>query len=321
MHHSFDIRLATKYGIDAAIIIHHFQHWIGINKRMGKNLHDGRTWTYQTQKYMLANFPYFKNRQHLIRIIDKLVEDGVLIKKNFNKTAFDRTVWYAFSDESTWISGVEFDSELKEDLPLSENGQCIVQKCTIDCREPDNGVSGTGQPIPDTKPDTKPKKELRPPSAPPAIAVDIANFLFNSIKKFKHNFKPPNIQSWAKEIDLMMRRDKIDEERIRQVIEWLPSNEFWRKNVMSAEKLRLQFERLEVEMASVKEASCVEINKKYVEEVKKYYLKKFKDDFLELVYIKGGVKNKDNQKDVFFDMHPQSFQETFDHIFGVKNAK
>ena len=32
-HHSFDVYLAAEYGIQEAIMIHHFQHWIGVNMR------------------------------------------------------------------------------------------------------------------------------------------------------------------------------------------------------------------------------------------------------------------------------------------------
>lgn len=160
MHHSFDISLAKEHGIEEAILIHHFQHWIALNKRMGKNLIEGRSWTYQTQKSIVAHFPYFKNRRKIIRLVDSLVEKGILIKGNFNKKKFDRTVWYAFADEKKYIAGVEEDPELfeddEEDEGLTESAQSSVRKCTMDSAEVHTPLSESAPPIPDTKTNTKP---------------------------------------------------------------------------------------------------------------------------------------------------------------------
>jgi len=161
MHHSFDINLAKQYGIEEAIIIHHFQHWVAINKRMGKHLIDGKTWTYQTQNWITAHFPYFKNRYKIIRVIDGLVEKGILIKGNFNKKKFDRTVWYAFAEEHKWLIGVEKDPELQEVDEFDKNEQSIVQNRTMESSKTNNGEFESEQPIPDTKTNTKTdKKEI-----------------------------------------------------------------------------------------------------------------------------------------------------------------
>jgi len=112
LHHSFDINLASIYGIPEAIIIHHFQHWISINKRLGRNFKDGKTWTYQTHEEICAHFPYLSKeevRETIERLAtgksrrsksDELEFEPVLIKGNFNKTPFDKTTWYAFSNNS-----------------------------------------------------------------------------------------------------------------------------------------------------------------------------------------------------------------------------
>ena len=55
-HHSFDVYLAEQYGIHEAILIHHFQHWIMVNKNLKRNFRDERTWTYQTLQDIAAHF-------------------------------------------------------------------------------------------------------------------------------------------------------------------------------------------------------------------------------------------------------------------------
>lgn len=151
-HHGFDIHLASKYGIEEAILIHHFQHWIQINKKLNRNFHEGRTWTYQTLDEIAAHFPYL-NKSKVFDTLEKLCNgkprksknpdkhfDPVLIKGNFNTNRYDRTIWYAFFDEPKWILG----------NPKIENG------------EPQNHDWENPTPIPDTKPYTKTKEEEPP---------------------------------------------------------------------------------------------------------------------------------------------------------------
>lgn len=78
----------------------------------------------------------------------------------------------------------------------------------------------------------------------------LASFLLNHIRRNKPDFKQPNLQTWAKSADLMLRRDGRDLEKIKSVIEWSQEDEFWRGNVLSMSKLRKQFDALEIRMDS-----------------------------------------------------------------------
>ena len=97
---------------------------------------------------------------------------------------------------------------------------------------------------------TKDREENKPrPSAsPPPQAVEISQKLLEAVKKTKPDIKEPNLGKWAREADLMLRIDKRNLETVKQIIEWLPSSPFWSTNILSAEKLRLQFDKLELEM-------------------------------------------------------------------------
>ena len=111
LHHSFDIELAAEYGIECAIMIHHFQHWINKNKSLKRNFIENRTWSYQTLEEIASHFPYL-NCSKVKDIIEKLCQGKqrkskkddcdfkpVLMKGNFNATKYDRTTWYSFVDE------------------------------------------------------------------------------------------------------------------------------------------------------------------------------------------------------------------------------
>lgn len=132
MTHEFKTALAKLYGIEEAILIHNFHHWITDNKANNRNLYDGRYWTYNSQKAYGELFPYL-NEGKIKRTINNLVEKGILMKGNHNTNQYDRTNWYAFTDE----------------------GLAIVQNYYIDWSKMANGRVENSQPIPNNKPNNK----------------------------------------------------------------------------------------------------------------------------------------------------------------------
>lgn len=85
-------------------------------------------------------------------------------------------------------------------------------------------------------------------STPPADALRLARLLFDLIREQKGDFRRPNLNRWARDIDRMIRREKRDPERIEAVLRWCQSDPFWRSTVLSAAALRKHFDRLELKM-------------------------------------------------------------------------
>lgn len=102
MHYSFDLEIAQQFGVDEAIIIQNFIYWIGKNKANRKNIHNGRTWTFNSVSALAEIFPFWKESQ-IRRILKSLIDKKVLITGNFNKSPYDRTLWYAFANEALFI--------------------------------------------------------------------------------------------------------------------------------------------------------------------------------------------------------------------------
>jgi len=134
MEHSFDIDYASNYGIKEAVILKFFQYWIMKNKANGKHQYDGRTWTYNSYSALSMLFPYWNERQIRV-IIQSLKDQNIIIVGNYNKSAYDRTMWYAFYDE-------------KQFLYDTENVTSIIQKCQMEVTEMPNGNDGSVTPIP-----------------------------------------------------------------------------------------------------------------------------------------------------------------------------
>lgn len=116
MEHSFNIHFANKYGIEEAIFIKLLSFWIIKNKANNKHLIDNRTWTYNSHKAFKEIFPYM-NESKIKRVIESLVNQEVLIKGNYNKSGYDRTCWYAFKNEESFIGNEHIH------LSKTENGK------------------------------------------------------------------------------------------------------------------------------------------------------------------------------------------------------
>lgn len=147
MEHLFNVEMAKKYGVNAAIVIRHLQFWIIKNKSNKKHLHDSRTWTYCSVKAFTKIFPYWSVRQLRV-ILDHLIADGVILKGSYNPKGYDHTTWYAFVDEQAFV---KFDKSIgqirqmersKTTNPYVKPDQPIPNPITIlDTDKQTNGLS------------------------------------------------------------------------------------------------------------------------------------------------------------------------------------
>jgi hypothetical protein len=118
--HSFDPEIASKVGLNAAVIYQNIYWWCEKNAANSKNLRDGKVWTYNSLSAFDELFPYLTKKQ--IRLaLEKLVEAGLIVVGNYNKDPRDQTKWYA----------------LEGTLQLPERA---------------NGAAQKGKPLPDSKP-------------------------------------------------------------------------------------------------------------------------------------------------------------------------
>lgn len=114
----FNLEIAVRYGTYPALIGQNFWYWVNENHKAGKNYHDGRYWVYNSISSLKKTFPNLTAYQ-IRHAIDVLVKSGILLKGNYNKTGYDRTTWYTFTDEGTAIfQKAEMDGK-KTILPVA----------------------------------------------------------------------------------------------------------------------------------------------------------------------------------------------------------
>jgi hypothetical protein len=112
MEYAFDLDHAKKYGVNEAIMLKNFIFWISKHRADDTkkiHYHEGRWWVYNTRKFYATMF-YFWSEDQVYRIIQSLLKQKVLIKhkKGFNKFRYDRTGWYALTDERLLIQDKKF---------------------------------------------------------------------------------------------------------------------------------------------------------------------------------------------------------------------
>ncbi len=94
-----------------------------------------------------------------------------------------------------------------------------------------------------------------PEYAPDSPYLKMANYLKEKIDGFAtaenvaHLVKRSNMQTWANSFRLLCEEDEQEDKRlIFDVMNWLPTSTFWRKNVLSGRSFRDQFLKLVLQM-------------------------------------------------------------------------
>lgn len=76
------------------------------------------------------------------------------------------------------------------------------------------------------------------------INFKLAQSLLSKIEEQNPDHKKPDLQKWANDIRLMHEQDKRSYDKIQKMIDWSQNNDFWSGNVLSAAKLRKQYDTM-----------------------------------------------------------------------------
>lgn len=89
-------KLAAAIGLNEAIALQQVHYWIEKAKiGAAHNYRDGRWWVYNTiENWKKDNFPFW-SESTIRRAFESLQEKGILLTGNYNKTPYDRTIWYS----------------------------------------------------------------------------------------------------------------------------------------------------------------------------------------------------------------------------------
>lgn len=127
MNHSFNTNVAEKFGMYIAILLENLYFWIEKNMANEKHFYDGRYWTYNTRKAFSKLFPYMTSRQ-VEYYFKKMEKVGLIVIGNYNKNSWDRTCWYALTDKSFEILGVDKRKFSPPEM-LTEKSKEMAKQC------------------------------------------------------------------------------------------------------------------------------------------------------------------------------------------------
>lgn len=78
-----------------------------------------------------------------------------------------------------------------------------------------------------------------------------APWMFNLILAMHPGYKSPNLDKWADDIRLIRERDNRTDSEIRDLFRSANSDSFWRKNILSPQTLRKQWDKLTISFAKL----------------------------------------------------------------------
>lgn len=191
MQHSFDIGIAKKYGVQAAVILNHLYFWIEKNKANGANFYDGQYWTYNSKRAFTELFPYMTERQ-IDYALKKMVDDGLIVKGNYNEVAYDRTLWYS----------------------ITKKGYSIIQNCEMEETKLTNATNKIVQPIPYNNTDIEEKENIKDNSF---IKEKEPNLISGvNLKQANNSINHSNVDSQTLEFSIGARFKKPTVEQVAE---------------------------------------------------------------------------------------------------------
>lgn len=158
MTHNFDIEIAAKYGVNEAILLNNIYYWVEHNRANDKNFYDGHYWVYNSAKAFNELFPYMTIKQ-ITYALKKLKKQGLILTGNYNNSTYDRTTWYALTEDGYAICQNGKMHLTKMENASDKKEESICQNGKMDSTKGNNRNSQKGEPIPDIKTNNKPDND------------------------------------------------------------------------------------------------------------------------------------------------------------------
>lgn len=95
---------------------------------------------------------------------------------------------------------------------------------------------------------------------------DLAEWMLSLITAEQPDFKKPDLKKWAKTIRLMRERDGRDHRSMAELWKWARNDDFWKGNILSADKFRKQYDQLTAQASRKKPESADDRRQRMKEE-------------------------------------------------------
>lgn len=149
------------------------------------------------------------------------------------------------------------------DKPIStdENPQSKVKESKVEESKVKESIEDNLEP---QKSSDRPDKTIK--YAEDSVEIQLARFMRNEMLMIKPDSKVPkddvkSLQNWARHIDLMIRIDNRTPRQIAELFRWAQHDTFWCANIRSPQKLRKQWDTLELQRSRSKRSPNKNLSK------------------------------------------------------------
>lgn len=212
------------------------------------------------------DYGFINNPKKILRIIGANEDElKILIAKKFI-ISFESGVvvikhWLLHNNlRQDRIKSTNYTEELKQ-LIVKENksytiNDALVMETAPTCQPTVNQPAPTCQhSIEEVRLGEVRLGEVKVPTKSYDDSFRLAEYLLNNILRINPNHKIPNLNLWAKDIDLAIRIDGRTVNQLKECIDWIhKTNEgvFWRKNILSGSALRAKFDTMNMQVITKK---------------------------------------------------------------------
>jgi DNA-binding Lrp family transcriptional regulator len=161
----------------------------------------------------------------------------------------------------------------------------------------------------------KPPKSQKEASAAPQVSADadaLCTFFFEKIRERNPEFKEPKLDKWRVEFDLILRVDKRDPGRVRDLILWASTHKWWKGACLSPSKLRKDYDIMATQMLSDSGNELVRKNRAYAMNLKE----KYPEQMRSLSFDDKYAIHRAMAKEIPFHLPEETFKKALIEMFG-----
>lgn len=254
-------------------------------------------WVMKTQKI---------SKNKIYRIINECIGSGYLKREIFFEYGRKR-FRYLLSKTARFKNILLCPQNQDTEIQDTENGDTKLEQSSSKEEERD-------KPIYKEAPKSK-KADPKQASASPQVSAEadsLCTFFFEKIRERNPEFKEPKLSKWKSEFDCLLRLDKRDPDKVRELIEWASTHKWWKVSCLSPSKLRKDYDLMMAQKIGDKEKDLVRSNRAYAMGLKE----KHPIEMKALSFDDKFAINRSTAKEIPFNLPEETFKRALIEMFG-----
>lgn len=151
-------------------------------------------------------------------------------------------------------------------------------------------------------------------------AREMAEKLFDKVKSIYPKAKPPKLEKWAEQLDLMHRRDGRPWQEVSEMIDWVFEDSFWVNVIQSPVTLRTNWDKIAVKrVPKVNKGITEKQNRELAMKIKTWLSSSGEKNTLAI--FQDNVYDSSLNDSISLDLPSKTFKEIIFKWYGIKGEK